>query len=125
MKPDHISGAEPAHDIFRLRQPLDVFFAALTVAVIGATETAGSVRRTVLRNLIGSPFGVTVSPVNTKRSNVLGIKSCPNIAAVLVKGAIIISAGFKGAPKAKPSSDKPSSKRGAARLGSSDPIAWV
>jgi len=114
MKPDHISGAEPAHDIFRLRQPLDVFFAALTVAVIGATETAGSVRRSVLRNLIGSPFGVTVSPVNTKRSNVLGIKSCPNIAAVLVKGAIIISAGFKERRRRSPPATSPQAS--AARL---------
>src|SRR5262245_17494578 len=58
------SGAEPAHDIFRHScQPLDVFFAPKTVAVVGASEQAGSVGRTILWNLISSPFGGTVFPV--------------------------------------------------------------
>ncbi len=110
------------HGILRVRQqPLDVFFSPRTVAVIGATETPGSVGRTVLWNLISNQFGGTVFPVNLKRSSVLGIKAYPNIAAVPeavdlavivtpaamvpdliaecaeagVKGAIIISAGFK------------------------------
>jgi len=91
------------------------------IAVIGATETAGSVGRVVLWNLVTSPFGGTVFPVNPKRASVLGIKAYPNIAAVPeevdlavvvtpaptvpqiigqcadagVKGAIIISAGFR------------------------------
>ena len=89
--------------------------------MIGATEKAGSVGRAILWNLISSPFGGTVYPVNPKRPNVLGIRSYPDIAAVPepvdlavivtpaatvpqvigdcvkagVKGAIIISAGFK------------------------------
>jgi acetyltransferase len=116
-----------SHDVLRQeRQPLDVIFQPRNVAVIGATETAASVGRTVLWNLIRNPFGGTVFPVNPKRPNVLGIKAYPNIAAVPekvdlavivtpagavpevmrqcadagVKGAIIISAGFKelGAP---------------------------
>ena len=117
-----VSGAEPAHDIFRHScQPLDVFFAPKMVAVIGASEQAGSVGRTILWNLISRPFGGTVFPVNPKRSYVLGIQSYPQIAnlpepvdlAVIVtpaptvpgiigecaeagvKAAIIISAGFK------------------------------
>jgi len=103
------------------RLPLDAIFAPRAVAVIGATERAGSVGRSILRNLIESPFGGTVYPVNPKRPNVLGIRSCPRIAAVPepidlavvvtpaptvpgvigecvaagVRGAIIISAGFK------------------------------
>src|SRR5271167_4078432 len=103
------------------RVPLDAIFAPRAVAVIGATETAGSVGRAILWNLISSPFGGTVYPVNPKRPNVLGIRSYPEIAAVPepvdlalivtpaitvpqvvgdcvkagVKGAIIISAGFK------------------------------
>lgn len=113
---------DPAHDVLRYeRQPLDAIFAPKNVAVIGATEKAGSVGRTLLWNLISNPFGGTVFPVNPKRPSVLGIKAYPSIAAVPetvdlavvvtpaptvpgvigecvaagVKGAIIISAGFK------------------------------
>src|SRR5512141_926706 len=113
---------DPAHDVLHYeRQALDTIFAPRNVAVIGATETAGSVGRTILWNLISSPFGGTVFPINPKRSGVLGIKAYPNIAAVPepvdlavvvtpattvpgiigecvtagVKSAIIISAGFK------------------------------
>jgi acetyltransferase len=103
------------------RQPLDVFFTPKTVAVVGATETAGSVGRTILWNLVSSPFGGTVFPVNPKRPSVLGIKAYKQISeipeqvdlAVIVtpaatvpgiihecaeegvKGAVVISAGFK------------------------------
>jgi acetyltransferase len=108
------------------RHPLDVIFAPRNVAVIGATETEGSVGRTLLWNLISHPFGGTVFPVNPKRSSVLGIHAYPKIADVPgqvdlavvvtpalsvpgvieecvqagVKGAIIISAGFKEIGKA-------------------------
>src|SRR5512144_2845619 len=100
---------------------LEAFFTPQNVAVIGATEKAGSVGRTILWNLISSPFGGTVFPVNPKRANILGIKAYPTIGelpdpidlAVIVtpaptvpdiiaecvqagaKGAIVISAGFK------------------------------
>jgi acetyltransferase len=100
---------------------LDVIFAPRSVAVIGATERPGSVGRTLLSNLISNPFGGTVFPVNPKRTNVLGVKAYPSIAAVpdqidlaviatpapsvpdvirasvqaKVRGAIIISAGFR------------------------------
>ena len=61
-----------AHDIFRSeRQPLDPFFSPRNVAVIGATEAANSVGRTLLRNLINTPFGGVVWPVNPKRASVL------------------------------------------------------
>lgn len=117
-----IQTTDPAHNVLRYeRQPLDAIFAPKSVAVIGATEKTGSVGRTLLWNLISNPFGGTVFPINPKRSNVLGIKAYPNIAsvpepvdlavvatpaqtvpgviaecaAVGVKGAIIISAGFK------------------------------
>ncbi len=116
------SSAEAAPEILkRKNQPLNVFFSPQTVAVIGASETPGSVGRTVLWNLISNPFGGTVFPVNSKRSSVLGIKayrtitevpervdlalivtpaaSVPGIVAQCadagVKGVIIISAGFK------------------------------
>jgi acetyltransferase len=113
---------DPVHDVLGYeRQPLDAIFAPRNVAVIGATEKVGSVGRTVLWNLIHNPFGGIVFPVNPNRHSVLGIKAYPNIAAVPdpidlavvvtpaptvpgiigecvdagVKGAIIISAGFK------------------------------
>ena len=59
------------------RRDLDVFFQPRSVAVIGATEREGHVGRTVLWNLISSPFGGTVYPVNPKKSSVLGIKAYP------------------------------------------------
>jgi len=122
MKPSKPPKLEAAHDILHGRQhPLDVFFAPERVAVIGATETPGSVGRTLFWNLISNPFGGVVFPVNPKRSHVLGVKAYPNVRAVpeqidlavvvtpavavprvirdcvdaKVKGAIVISAGFK------------------------------
>jgi len=125
----HVEG-DSAHDIIRPREhPLDAFFEPESVALIGATENPGSVGRTVLWNLMSSPFGGTVFPVNPKRAGVLGIKAYPNIGAVPekvdlavlttpapsipgiirecvdagVKAAVVISAGFKevGAPGAE------------------------
>jgi acetyltransferase len=113
---------DPTHDVLHYEsQALDAIFAPKNVALIGATETPGTVGRTVLWNLISNPFGGAVFPVNLKRSSVLGIKAYPNISEVPeqvdlavittpaktvpgiiaecveagVKGAIVISAGFK------------------------------
>jgi acetyltransferase len=61
---------------------LDVFFAPATVAVIGATEAPGRVGRAVLKNLLASPFGGTVFPVNPGRRSALGVRAYPAIAAV-------------------------------------------
>src|SRR5947209_4726480 len=106
---------------YRLRHPLNAIFAPKNIAVVGATEKAGSVGRTLLWNLISNPFGGTVFPVNPQHASVLGIKAYPSLAALPgqvdlavivtpaptvpgiiaqcveagVKGAIIISAGFK------------------------------
>src|SRR5262245_27266630 len=64
------------------RKSIDMMFAPRTVAVSGATESPGSVGRTVFWNLISNPFGGTVFPVNPKRASVLGIKAYPTVAAV-------------------------------------------
>ena len=103
------------------RHPLDSLFRPRRVAVVGATEKPQSVGRTLLKNLIGSPFGGVVYPVNPSREHVLGIsafksiKACPkqvDLAIVVtpaktvprvieecveqrVENAIIISAGFR------------------------------
>jgi acetyltransferase len=103
------------------RNPLDVIFKPRGVAVIGATEKEGSVGRTIIWNLMSNSFGGAIFPVNPKRRSILGIKAYPSISeipdevdlavivtpaptvpdiirecvAAGVKGAIIISAGFK------------------------------
>ena len=119
---------ESAHDILHhsTRRPLSPIFSPQSVAVIGATETIGSVGRTILENLIKGGFAGVIYPVNPKRDTVLGIKAytsiltvpaTPDLAVIItppatvpaivkdcgvkgVKGVIIISAGFKeiGAP---------------------------
>jgi acetyltransferase len=111
-----------AHDVLGYDQnPLDVMFKPKSVAVIGATEREGSVGRTIIWNLMTNSFGGTIFPVNPKRSSILGIKAYSSVGdipekvdlavivtpaqtvpdivrecvAAGVKGAIIISAGFK------------------------------
>jgi acetyltransferase len=72
--------ADPSSDVYRSgSHPLDPLFLPQSVAVIGASERAGSVGRSVLWNLLSSPFGGTVFPVNAKRPNVLGIKAYPSV----------------------------------------------
>src|ERR1044072_2523296 len=79
------SHVESAHDLLRDQKPsMDVFFSPRSVAVIGAPETVGSVGRTLLWNLISTPFGGTVFPINPKRPSVLGIQAYPSLAALPV-----------------------------------------
>ena len=116
------STTDPSHDIFRSeRQPLEAIFAPRTVAVVGASEDAESVGRTLLWNLLSNPFGGSVYPVNPGRTSVLGVRAYPNVATVPeqvdlavvatpaptvpgiisecvdagVGGAIVVSAGFR------------------------------
>jgi len=71
---NQVCASDPAHDIWKKqRHPLDCIFRPRSVAVIGASEREGSVGRTLLWNLIRSPFGGTVFPVNPQRHSVLGI----------------------------------------------------
>lgn len=100
-------------------RPLDFLFAPKVVAVIGATDKVGSVGRAVMENLQG--YGGGVFAVNPKRATVLGRPAYPAVGQVPaqvdlaiivtpapsvpglvrecvaagVKGAIILSAGFK------------------------------
>lgn len=119
-----LSATDRAYDILRSEhRPLDAIFAPRTIALIGASEREGSVGRTVLWNLITHPFGGTVFPINPNRHSVLGIRTYATIADVpepvdlaiiatpaltvpdiihqcvnaQVKGAIVLSAGFKEA----------------------------
>lgn len=103
------------------RKELDVFFKPKSLALVGATEKPGHVGRAILWNLLSSPFGGTIYPVNPKRAAVLGIKAYRSIrevpeqidlaviavpAALVpavvrecadsgVGGGIVISAGFR------------------------------
>src|SRR5882724_9430188 len=104
-----------------IRHPLDAIFAPKSVAVVCATEKTGSVGRTVLWNLMNTPFGGPIYPVNPTRPSVMGIKAYPKLSALPEKpelvvvttpaatipaiigesadlgipGAVVISAGFK------------------------------
>jgi acetyltransferase len=64
------------------RHPLEPFFSPRSVAVIGATERPGAVGRKVMWNLITSPFGGTVFPVNPESAPVLGVKAYASVAAI-------------------------------------------
>ncbi|HRW58164.1 MAG TPA: bifunctional acetate--CoA ligase family protein/GNAT family N-acetyltransferase [Chlamydiales bacterium] len=101
--------------------PFDSFFYPETVAVIGATEKEGSVGRTLMWNLLRSPFGGTIYPVNLTRESILGVKAYKSVKAIDkkidlavvatpakivlsvidecveagVRSVVIISAGFK------------------------------
>ena len=109
-----------AENILRPKRPImDALFAPASIAVVGASETPGSVGQKLMENL--RPFPGVVYPVNPKRTSVFGINAFPTITAIGqeidlaviatparsvpelvrecseagVKGAIIISAGFK------------------------------
>jgi acetyltransferase len=113
---------DPAYDILRSEhQPLSSLFTPQTVAVIGATDRPGSVGRTLVWNLVSTPFGGTIFPVHPTHHSVLGIKAYPTISAIPepidlaiiatpaptvpgligecvaagVKTALVISAGFR------------------------------
>lgn len=115
---DASAGASP-----RESHPLDAIFRPRGVALVGASERHGSVGRTVMWNLLSSPFGGTIYPVNQRRDNILGVRTYPTLADIPerpdlvvictpassvpgileeavklgIPGGIVISAGFKEA----------------------------
>ena len=140
--------------VFRFERPLDAIFAPRNVAVIGATEKAGSVGRTILWNLISSPFGGAVFPVNPQASERAGhqglsrrstrcptpvdlaviVTPAPTVPGIIrecvdagVQGAIVISAGFKetGAGGRGAGAADPRGSPPRARCASSAPTAWA
>ena len=109
-----------AENILRLKRPLmDAIFAPSSIALVGASETPGSVGQKLMANL--RPFRGSLYPVHPTKTTVSGINSFPTITAIGqkidlaviitparsvpeivrecseagVRGAIIISAGFK------------------------------
>jgi len=103
------------------RASLDAIFQPRSVAVIGATDREGSVGRATLANLINASFQGRIYPVNPRLSEILGRRSFQKIGdipeavdlavivtpaatvpaivgeciAAGVKGAVVISAGFR------------------------------
>jgi len=101
--------------------PLDSIFHPKSLAVIGASRHPGSVGHSLLANIIDSRYQGVVYPVNPKAKGILGIRCFPRVtdipdvidlAIVIVpaplvpsildecgqkhiRGAIVISAGFK------------------------------
>ncbi len=100
---------------------LDTIFRPKSVAIIGATETEGSVGRTLCENILNGKFKGEVYPVHPVREKVFGRQCIKNVLALPdgvelavivtpastvpqivadcvtknIKSAIIISAGFK------------------------------
>ena len=117
-----LSSVSPSHDVLRAdRHPLDPIFKPSSVALVGASERAGSVGRSVLWNLISNPFGGILYPVHPKHAHVLGIRCYASLqdlpevpdlvilatpaegvpallaqcVAMGVPGGIVLSSGFK------------------------------
>jgi acetyltransferase len=61
---------------------LDPLFRPASVAVIGASVTPGSVGSILMRNLLASPFGGVVYPVNPRRKAVHGVRCYPSLTEV-------------------------------------------
>ncbi|WP_456322053.1 acetate--CoA ligase family protein [Palaeococcus sp. (in: euryarchaeotes)] len=105
---------------------LDFMFYPKSVAVIGASNKEGKIGNAIMKNLVNYGFKGEIYPINVKEKEVLGIKAYRSIldvpsevdVAVIavparfvpdvidqcgqkgVKGAVVISAGFKEAGKA-------------------------
>ncbi len=139
MQATSVRQRDPAHDVLRIeRRPLDALFAPQSVAVIGASETPGSVDRALVGNLTQGAPRHQVFVVNPHHASIFGLPAYPTIGAVPaavdlaviatpaetvsqalaqcieagVRAAIVISAGFKE-----------SGPEGAARAGADDPAA--
>jgi acetyl coenzyme A synthetase (ADP forming)-like protein len=100
---------------------LEAFFNPRSVAIVGASQTAGKVGYEVLTNMIAAGFKGRIFPVNNKTEAIEGLKCYPNLEAIGqtpdlviiiipakmvpsimqqcakigVKSVIIITAGFK------------------------------
>ncbi len=113
--------ATPEQSHSSSKTALEAMFSPGSVALIGATERAGTVGRTVLENLLQPTFHGKVYPINPKYRELLGVKSYKSIGdigekvelAVIctpaetvpglvgecvdsgVRSVVVISAGFK------------------------------
>lgn len=74
---DPLIVSHPKHSKLR---PLDALFSPSSIAVIGASETPGSVGESLLRNL--SVFEGKVFPVNPRHATIKGVEAYPDLAAI-------------------------------------------
>lgn len=113
---------DPSHAFLEQEtHPMDPFFRPKSIAIIGATETPNSVGNTLTKNLVSGGFPGKIYPVNPKYERLLDLKCFPSVDAIEksvdlaviitpaktvpaiidscvakgIRGAIIISAGFK------------------------------
>lgn len=64
------------------RKSLDSLFKPRSVAVIGASKTAGKIGHAILRNMIDCGYKGTLYPVNPKETEILGLRCYPSISAI-------------------------------------------
>jgi acetyltransferase len=102
-------------------KPLDAIFRPNTVAVIGASNRAGSVGNAIFKNILLGGYAGTLYPVNPKAASIIGVHSYPTVTEIPdevelaliivpsdfvpgvleecgqkgVRGAVVVSAGFK------------------------------
>jgi acetyltransferase len=62
-----------------VRHSLDAIFKPRSVAVVGGSDTPGSVGSILTHNLLANPFGGVVYPVNPRRASVHGVHCYPDV----------------------------------------------
>ncbi len=77
-----IQSSDPSQDLLgNHRLSLDMLFHPQTVAVVGATDKAGSVGKAVFQNLLKNPSGIRILPINPARPFVGGVAAYPSLTA--------------------------------------------
>ncbi len=71
---------------------LNQFFHPTSVAVVGATDKAGSVGSILMQNLLENPFGGVVYPINPKRRSTHGVYTYPELKACPGKIDLVVIA---------------------------------
>ena len=79
-------------------EKIKLFFESNSMALVGATDRAGAVGRTVLQNLLAARDKRKIYPVNPNKDTILDLKCYPGLGsipeppglAVIVTGAKIV-----------------------------------
>jgi acetyltransferase len=65
-----------------LTKKLSALFNPKVIAVVGASARQGTVGNSIMRNIVGSGYDGIVYPINPNRSNILGVKTYPDLYSV-------------------------------------------